>query len=343
MIIHINTLLFYIESHTTKAWNMNKEILMNQVISVLHQSGCNVSERCNIRPRSFDIAAMCQEKLLLIKIISNVDGLKEDTALEMMYLAEYLEGSALVVAEKTRDHPLESSVVYYRYGVPSINIDTLFDYLIEDLPPVIYAAPGGLYVNIDGSVLREVRIKSNLSIGALAAQLGVSRRAISKYEEEGMDMSVDIVIHLEEMFNQALALAIDFLNVEKTTIHPRVTPPETESGFNIKCILSSLGLDVISISQAPFNAVSFKCKDNNERSTPTILTGYSDYSGAMIKRAKLMSSISEVSNTHSMFIVNGTCKSERVDNTVLMEKNEIEAMDDFKELLRCILEKGPNN
>ncbi|KAF5420369.1 MAG: putative transcriptional regulator [Candidatus Methanocomedens sp.] len=82
---------------------MNKEILINQVIGILEQSGFGVSERCNIRPRSFDIAARRNERLLLIKVLSNIDGLKEDTAQEMMYLAEYLEGSALLVGEKTRD------------------------------------------------------------------------------------------------------------------------------------------------------------------------------------------------------------------------------------------------
>lgn len=322
---------------------MNKEILINQVIGILKLSGFSVSDRCNIRPRSFDIAARCQDKLLLIKIISNVDGLKQETADEMMYLAEYLEASPLVVAEKTRDHPLESSVVYYRYGIPAINIDTLYDYFVEELPPVVYAAPGGLYVNVDGSVMRELRISSNLSIGALATELGVSRRAVSKYEEEGMDMSVDMVVRLEEIFNQAIAFAIDFLNADNTHAKPKAAPVENEIGIVIKCMLSNLGCDVIPISQAPFNAVSFEHEmETKRKSVPPILTGYSNYTGSMIKRAKLMSSISKVTNTQSMFIVDGHCKSDLVDNTVIVEKNELNAMDDFNDLIKYIYEKIPN-
>ena len=101
---------------------MTKEILINQAISILGKSGHTVSQRCNIRPRSFDIAAGNGDVLLLIKVLSNVDGLKEDTAQEMLQLSEYLDGSPLVIGEKTRDHPLESGVVYYRYGIPSINM-----------------------------------------------------------------------------------------------------------------------------------------------------------------------------------------------------------------------------
>jgi putative transcriptional regulator len=319
---------------------MNKEILINQVICILEQSGFIVSERCNIRPRSFDIAARHNEQLLLIKVLSNIDGLKEDTAQEMMYLAEYLEGSVLLVGEKTRDQPLEPTVVYYRYGIPSVNIDTIFDYFIEELPPVVYAAPGGLYVSVDGSVLREQRTRKKLSIGAMASDLGLSRRTISKYEEEGMDMSVDMVIKIEEMFNTGIALAIDFLNVKNSKVKSGTHPVEKEPGTIIRTILSNLGIEVIPISQAPFSAVSFEHRESiNQDNEVKILTGFSEYSGAMMKRAKLMSSISEVTNTHSMVIVNGHCRSEMVENTVIVEKKKLDTMNDFLDLMTFISNK----
>ncbi|MCK4937722.1 MAG: transcriptional regulator [Methanosarcinales archaeon] len=319
---------------------MTKEKLISQTIVILKKSGYALSQRCNIRPRSFDIAAGNDEVLLLIKVLSNVDGLKQDTAQEMLQLSEYLDGSPLVIGEKTRDHPLESGVVYYRYGIPSININTLYDYFVEEVPPIVYAAPGGLYVNVDGHVLQEMRLHSNLSIGALASELGVSRRSISKYEDDDMDMSVDMVIQLEDMFNQAIALAIDFLNVDNKGRKNRPTPVETEPSISIKSILSSLDVDVVPVSQAPFNAVSFEHRNSNEnKNIPIILTGFSDYTGAMIKRAKLMSSISEVTKAQSMFIVNGECKSECVDSTVLLKKTEIEGMDDFRDLISYIYEK----
>ncbi|MCL7474751.1 MAG: transcriptional regulator [ANME-2 cluster archaeon] len=319
---------------------MTKEKLINQAIVILQKSGHTISDRCNIRPRSFDIAAGNDDVLLLIKVLSNVDGLKEDTAQEMLQLSEYLDGTPLVIGEKSRDHSLESGVVYYRYGIPAINIDTLYDYFVEEVPPIVYAAPGGLYVNVDGHVLHEMRLYSNLSIGALASELGVSRRSISKYEEDGMDMSVDMVMRLEEMFNQAIAIAIDFLNVDNKALKKRTNPVETEPGISIRSILSSLDMDVMPVSQAPFNAVSFEHTNSSKnKNMPIILTGFSDYTSAMVKRAKLMSSISEVTKAQSMFIVNGVCKTECVDNTVLLKKSEIEEMEDFNDLISFIYEK----
>jgi len=35
---------------------MNKELLINQVISILSKAGFIISDRCDIRPRSFDLA-----------------------------------------------------------------------------------------------------------------------------------------------------------------------------------------------------------------------------------------------------------------------------------------------
>ena len=75
---------------------MTKEVLIHQIIDVLARAGFALSDRCNIRPRSFDVAARKGETLLLCKVLFNIDGLNEETAREMKYLAEYLGGSAIV-------------------------------------------------------------------------------------------------------------------------------------------------------------------------------------------------------------------------------------------------------
>jgi putative transcriptional regulator len=98
-----------------------------------------------------------------------------------------------------------------RYDIPAVNVQTLYDYFVENVPPLVSAAPGGLYVSIDGDVLKEARTKQAMSLGTLASELGVSRRTISKYEEGGMDASIDVVQHLEELLDVALAKSIDIL------------------------------------------------------------------------------------------------------------------------------------
>ncbi len=314
---------------------MTKDILIHQIIDVLQQAGFTVSKRCNIRPRSFDLAAREEETLLFCKVLYNIDGLNEETAKEMRVLAKYLGGTAVLVGAKTRDQMLEDSVVYMRYDIPAVNIQTLYDYFIEGIPPLISAAPGGLYVSIDGDVLKEARKKTAMSLGALAAELGVSRRTISKYEEGGMDASIDIVLHLEELLDVALARSIDILHCfnKHTKIELKnKAVPSTKPDDGILSMLHTLGYQVMSTSQAPFKAISRDTCD-------TLLTGVSTYSSAMIKRADLMSSISCVTRTKSVFIINGHIKSQTVENTVLIEKCELDKLAGSEELAELIDER----
>ena len=97
-------------------------------------------------------------------------------------------------------------------------------------------------------------------------------------------------------------------------------------------MMYSLGYQIMSTSQAPFKAIS---KDTSD----TLLTGISTYSSAMIKRADLMSSISSVTRTKSVFIIDGQAKSETVLNTVLIEKRELDGLSGTEELSELIEER----
>ncbi|HHV23733.1 MAG TPA: transcriptional regulator [Methanosarcina sp.] len=320
---------------------MTKEVLIHQIIDVLSRAGFALSDRCNIRPRSFDVAARKGEIILLCKVLFNIDGLNEETAREMKYLAEYLGGSAIVVGAKTRDQMLEDSVVYMRYDILALNVQTLHDYFIENVPPLVSAAPGGLYVSIEGDLLKKTRINQSMSLGTLATMIGVSRRTISKYEEEGMDASIDVVIQLEDIFGVELAKPINILkscgsrkprkkveSMAKDQEKPSSLLPEDL----ILNTISMLGYDVLPTAQAPFKAIS---RDKSS----VILTGVSEFNTTVIKRAHLMSSISYVTETQSVFIINGHSKIKSVENTVLIEKKELDRISDSQELLDFIEER----
>jgi putative transcriptional regulator len=320
---------------------MTKEVLIHQIIDVLACAGFALSDRCNIRPRSFDIAARKGETLLLCKVLFNIDGLNEETAREMKYLAEYLGGSAIVVGAKTRDQMLEDSVVYMRYDILALNVQTLHDYFIENVPPLVSAAPGGLYVSIEGDILKKARMDQSMSLGTLAAMVGVSRRTISKYEEEGMDASIDVVLQLEDIFRVELARPINILRScgsrkPRKKVESRTENQEKPCTFLpedlILNTISMLGYDVLHTAQAPFKAIS---RDKSS----VILTGVSEFNTTVIKKAHLMSSISCVTKTQSVFIINGHSKIKSVEKTVLIEKKELDKISDSQELLDFIEER----
>jgi putative transcriptional regulator len=311
---------------------MSKELLVAQLVDILLEAGFSISERCDVRPRCFDLAARLDDRLLLIKILSNIDGLKEAAANEIKLVALHLGGAALIVGEKTRDHFLESGVVYLRHGIPTVNITTFREYFTEDIPPLIYAAHGGLYVSIDGEFLRRIRLKHNISLGELATGLGVSRRTVSKYEEKQMDISVEIVHRLEEFLDEAFAMAIDLLKSPELT---DITFKQRKlSKFESEVIthIIDMGFKVIQTTQSPFEAISQQGKEK------TILTGISDYNAAILKKAQIMSSISNVARAQSLCIVDEIKHVDHIGETVLLKKKDFEKMQDAEDLTEYIAE-----
>ncbi len=305
---------------------MDKELLATHVEEVLRAAGFSTSDRCYLRPRSFDLAARRDDQFLFLKILSNIDGLNERTALEIRRLANHLLASPILVGEKTRDQYLERGAVYFRYGIPTLSLFTLADCLLEGALPLVYAAHGGLYVRIDGDRMRQIRLARGISLGALATELGVSRRTISKYEVEDMDTSVDVALKLEEIFNEELIEPVDPFQTEAVA---EEKGPVTD---DILRLLLEIGFDVVPTAQAPFNAIT---REGNL----VVLTGVGKFSQSIVKKARLMSSLSSVARTKSVVIVDGETKLECIEETVLIEKKELEDIDETRDFEDLVAEK----
>ena len=321
---------------------MTRETLLDQAIRTLQKAEFIISEKCDIRPRSFDVVARRGKTFLLIKVLANIEGLGEDTSREMRRLAVLFNGTPIVIGEHTNDHPLEGGAVYLRYGIPCVDIETFSDNFLEGVPPLVYAAPGGLYVEIDGDTLKAVRESKSISLGELAKQLAVSRRSISKYEN-GMNATIDIALKLEEILDTPLARPINMLvKFEKPEDKPEKGDLKDASDLERDALrtMMNIGFDVFRTTKTPFNALS---KDENNK----VLTGVSDYSEAVVKRARFMSSLADVADTYSIFIVKKMSKSRSIGNTVLVRHEDLKELDDSEDLLTMLLKKhggkGVNN
>ena len=314
---------------------MSRDVLIDNIISMLLDAGFIVSERCVIRPKSFDIAARREDHIFLIKVLGNVDAFNRDTGMAMQNLGIHLSAKPLVISLHTRDKKLEPGVVYLRHGVPVISPDTAYDLFVEEIPPLIYAAPGGLYVPIDGDYLSKVRGELKWSLGKLAMILGVSRRTVSKYES-GMDASIEVAIRLEELFGPRVTVPIDIFNQDsaKTGVDYVENKQETTRyGDEMIDALTRFGFIVHPTDRAPFQTVSEHSSDANR----VLITGHSQLTKTAIKRAKIMGSIGYVTKTQSIYFVDSNVKQKYVEETILIGKNEIESLDGpeaFNELLR---------
>jgi Predicted transcriptional regulator len=317
---------------------MTRAALVDNITAMLEDAEFLVSDRCDVRPRSFDLAARRGEDLVLLKILGNIDAFDGETGAEMRRLGKYLDGTPLVIGLRTRDEKLKPEVVYFRHGVPVFNPDTAYDLFIEDVPPLIYAAPGGLYVSIDGELLADKRETKGWSLGQLASELGVSRRTVSKYED-GMNASIEVAIELEDLFGRPFSAPVEVMEGAEEVRDTDPTPDAPDAEPNDQHVVTTLtnaGFRVHPTQRSPFNAVS----EDTDQDRRQLLTGHSEFTRAAKKRARIMSSIGRVADTQSVYFTEEKAHSESVDGTALVSCDELAAIDDPDEIRSLIRERG---
>ncbi len=308
-----------------------QELVMRTVLKILQKAGFTVTDLVETKPRCFDIVARKDDVVVLIKVLYNVDSLKSDMVREMKLIAKVLKASPIVVGEKFKQDFLERGVVYTRYGIPVINVATLYDIVVEGIYPLVYSAPGGYYVKIDSEKFRKRREELGLSIGEIASRIGVSRRAAKKYEE-GVDVSLENAIKLEEILGGDIVEEINVFEFEidvDGSVNENYEGEEAEIVEQLKCI----GVKILPVKHAPFDMLTIAEEEH-------ILTGVKQVR-EIEKRASIIGRVSEVLSTSAAYIVERRVKTE-VGGVVFITKDEIECVSTPKDFISLIYEKKEN-
>jgi len=311
-----------------------REEFIGRVIDILLDAGFIVSEKCTITPRCFDIVAKRDALSLILKILLNIDSIKEDIVKEIKKLASKIFAHPLLIGEKAGNLYMKQDVVYCRWGIPALNIDTFRDCVINGIFPIVYAERGGYYIKIDGEKLSLARKERNISIGNFASMLGVSRRTVSKYEE-GMKTTVDIAINLEKILKAELIKEINIFSDDIIEYNPeeddKAIIKDKIPMLERKMIkhLINMGLDISLINYSPFNVLS-KIKDE------IILTGVTHLDNMALKKAKLTSSISFVIDRPAMFILDKEPPMNKIDDIIMLHKDDMKYMKDIEDLIELI-------
>jgi putative transcriptional regulator len=303
---------------------MSQDRQLQLVTSVMISAGFDVSERFTLRPRSFDLIARNNGTLLVIKVVSHIDSVSEEVAFDIELISRLLGGIPLIVGERAREAELERGAVYVRYGIYAVSPATLYDYFVEKVPPLVYASPGGLYVNINGETLRDLREKRNMSLGDLGQVLGVSRRTISKYEG-GMGTTLDVAIRIEEFFDTGVVESIDLIRDELPRAMEDAKQPADTHVQSPMEFLEQIGVRLHTLHGAPFQALLTFDKH-------TILTGYGP-AQKVVKRAALIGNLSQIAKKHAMCIITDDHKEKMIGRTLVISERRLHRIEDGFELL----------
>ena len=312
---------------------MSQDRQLQLVTSVMISAGFEVSEKFTLRPRSFDLIARNNGTLVVIKVVTHIDSVSEEAAFDLDVIAQHLGGVPLIVGERAREAELERGAVYVRYGIYAISVATLYDYFVEKIPPLVYASPGGLYVNINSDALRELRERRSMSLGDLGQVLGVSRRTISKYES-GMGTTLEVAIRIEEYFNTGVVESIDIVKHEPAKAdspeQKKSQCPGVPIGF-----LEELGMQLHTLRGAPFQALLTFDRH-------TILTGYGP-AQKVVKRAALISNLSKISKKHAMCIITDYHHEKKIGRTLVIGEDRLHSIENGFELLDLLGDAGTDS
>jgi len=315
---------------------MNRFEIQEQIRDILSSAGFYVSELHSMRLTGFDIVARRDDSLLIIKVMSNIDSLSEEVANELITLSSLLKGCPLLIGEKNGSNILEDDVVYFRFGIQAITVTTLRNTLLEGIPVEVYAGPGGLYVNLDETKLREIREDKGISRGALARHINVSSRTVRMYEE-GMNSRVEIAQKIEKLLEQTISIPIDIfrnpLVNKKIRFHYSGQLDSIESfKREIFSLLKTVGYKIIPMEKCPFEALS-KNSDN------ILLTCVHKYNYKLAKKAEIVSSISKIMEKHAVVITDRDVSKRNVKGTPIIIKKELKKLSDPEEVFELIIER----
>ena len=312
---------------------MSREDLINTTRAILARAGYDVSSALALRSICFDVVGRKKDKLLIIKILSNVDAFSRDNADEMKILADALCASPLLIGERSSSGELEPGIVYSRFNIPILSNETLADHLLEEVPPFIFAAPGGLYVKLDSALRRSIREERGISLGALAEIAGVSRRTIQMYET-GMGAMIDAAMRLEEYLDVPIIEPVDpfeYKHGERKGEYELSGDQRTDS--IILNHLLDIGYSVTPVTKSPFEALSRDKK-------MVILTSTDSDMERVLQKLRIASDISRISGRPSVMIVEKDRGLEDVRFTAVVTKDELKKIDDKNDLTDMVMSRS---
>ncbi len=233
----------------------------------------------------------------MVKVRSDVDAFSVEDSHELRVIAGRVGVAALVVSEKTHDKPLEDDTVYSRNHVHVVTGKTLLSVAIKTDFPLVNAGPGGYFVEVDGELIERRRMELGLSIGKLAALVGVSRRTLYGYERCMAKASVSSAYNLAKILGVPLAKPINVLRKTRKQRVCFLLRAKQEAMLG-KVFKKFIFCDISPVQRAPFDFIMNVPGEN------CVIVGavIADGEDWLDERTEELISVSRVVNAHPVLI-----------------------------------------
>ncbi len=288
--------------------NYMKQSLLEKTAFFLLKKGFTIK---SLTRTCFDILARKDSLILLLKILEDANAISKECSDEMKKVSSYINASPIIIAEKAA-FKLENNVVYSRFGIYTLNIET-FKNSVENKFPFISRSKAGLIAYIKGDKLRKKREELGLSLNSLSNKLGVSSRMVSRYESGIQEITLKKAFKLYDIFGGEVFNKINLFDPQFTA--------ETNIKTPITKKYSDLGFEASEVKKAPFNIIAKKEKE-------IILTDVGD------KTSPNLQSLSKLIDAHDLVIF----KKKKPKNIPSMTKKEFLDFEKARELIKFLKE-----
>ena len=197
-----------------------------------------------IERRSIDvIARLPGGRGVLLKVAEDASELPRSEVAELKGLGATLGMPVGIIAPRVGGIDIPAHVMYERMGVPIISPETLEEYLRGQEGVYAYQARDTLRVKLNVAAMREARERLGLSLGDLAARVGVSRKMIYEYERGVSDPTLEKAERIASLLGDEVIEPIDPFDVAPSSA-PSHPPFDDEGEARLARELSGEGYTV---------------------------------------------------------------------------------------------------
>ncbi len=298
-----------------------REEIISKTIALLRKKKFTVSTFLNTNT-CFDIVARREDLTLLFKIFDNVDGVRQEQAMELKKLASLFGATTIILGSKTKAFVLKENIIYSRYGISTLSLVTLSNFLYGDVPSISFFK-GKEIVEIDPNRMKELRSEKGISMKQLAEKIDSTVESVYRYEH-GAKASLLTAEKIEKILEGDLVKEIDLFESEPEEFGEE--EPEDETLLKLK----SLGSKISVFSRAPFRAISSRKE--------SILVEKAGSKTEIKKKSIELDKARKPFNSYSI-LISKKIPARQIGQTPVIEEEELSSLSRFRELIELIRER----
>lgn len=297
----------------------NKSFLVDKVVNSLLAKEFQVF----VTHGYFDVAAR-REYLMLVKALTNVDGLNQEQAMSLRSISYFLSAYPVIVSLKNNRELLSNEMIYSRFQLPVIT-PTMFDNILEEEVSAIQSAKGRHTQEINSFILREKRKEIRLTLEKLSGMVGISKKALYEIENNRVSPTVDTVKKLESV------LGIDLkTSYELRTTQPEYLKPKNDFQKQVSHEFARIGID-----NSPVYSTQFEIVGKEKFS---LITNLSKNTRKIKREATVVKRLSNMFLSKAVFVAKKSSEK-NVDGIPVVLESELSEIGSSKELEKLIEEK----